>query len=159
MADYGLGGFFPQLKTARDLFEKLKWNLVRLEAAPRDAREAYDFFVTANHLVDWQWPDDPARRKEVRDRDVIPRICEHLANGAKHFSLGRHHDAVQHANVAPPAFAPDAFGAGFSTTEESIVQLGPTERAALGQDRINVVDLARQAVQYWQSHVGSSEPL
>ena len=37
MPDYGLGGFFPQLKTAQDLFAKLERDFERLKAAPDDA--------------------------------------------------------------------------------------------------------------------------
>src|SRR5262249_48685067 len=60
----------------------------RMLAEPLNAFPAWDFFVTANHLVDWIWPSAGSAQHRVERRwGTIPRICEHLANGAKHFII------------------------------------------------------------------------
>lgn len=138
--NYGLGGFFPPLKTAQDLFAKLERDFDRLKASPSDAYVAYDFFVTANHLVDWCWPGDSGHQKSVRRNDAIPRICEHLANGAKHLTLNHWHGAVQHAD-APP------------TTGELVIELGPSEAAALGHGKVTALKLAEEVIRYWKPKV------
>jgi hypothetical protein len=45
-------GFFT-LQTAHDLFAKLQREFDRLSARPTDIDVAWNFFVTADHLVDW----------------------------------------------------------------------------------------------------------
>jgi hypothetical protein len=92
--DYGFRGFF-ELRTPHDLLKKMQRDHSRLEANSLDAYAAFDFFVTANHLVDWVWPS--ATRQQLRDnREDVPllRVCEHLADGAKHFLLTRPHQAL-----------------------------------------------------------------
>lgn len=151
MPDYGLGGFFPQLRTANDLFAKLERDFERLKANPTNAEVAYDFYVTANHLVDWKWPNDAAKQSSMRKGDAIPRICQHLANGAKHFSLNQKHDAVQHADTVQEVFDPNTFDPGtFQAKDELMIEFGPTEAAELGVDRLNAVVLADKVIQYWK---------
>ena len=50
---------FAVLKRAADLVAKLEHDLERIRAAPEDAYAAFDFFVTADHIVDWLLPDWP----------------------------------------------------------------------------------------------------
>ncbi len=72
--DYGFRGFFA-LRTPQDLLAKLRHDHARLVDNPIDSYAAFDFFVTANHLVDWIWPS--ATRTQQRDNrraETIPRI-------------------------------------------------------------------------------------
>jgi len=45
-----------QLQTARDLLAKLGHDYERLRNSPNDAYVAFDFFVTAEHILDWLHP-------------------------------------------------------------------------------------------------------
>src|SRR4051812_13358756 len=56
----------------------------RMLAAPHDAFPASDFFIAAEHIVDWRWPDDGRMQREVRSHDP-GKTVSHLASGAKHF--------------------------------------------------------------------------
>ncbi len=85
------------LRTASDLRQKLRHDLDRLKWSPTNTYEAFNFFVTAEHLLDWQFPgyDDKAQRERVRSEEVILQITSHLANGAKHFQTqAKHHRSV-----------------------------------------------------------------
>jgi hypothetical protein len=60
MRDYGFRDFF-QIRNPYDLLDKMRHDLERLRSAPCHVYAAFDFFVTANHMVDWCWPSDGNR--------------------------------------------------------------------------------------------------
>jgi hypothetical protein len=78
------------LKTPEDLLQKLEREYAQLQANRIDEDTAWNFFMTAEHLPDWLARSDP---KSLRGKSIntfkrnhpITRICENLANGAKHF--------------------------------------------------------------------------
>ena len=62
-----LAGIFD-LKTPKDLLEKLGRDLERLRAAPNDTDHAFNFFVTAEHMPDWLHPGNKGKRDRERKR-------------------------------------------------------------------------------------------
>ncbi len=78
-------GFF-QLETPDDLLAKLERDFARMNRAPNDPDPAYDFFVTAEHMLDWLYPGNAGRksREEQRDRHALLQLVSHIATGAKH---------------------------------------------------------------------------
>lgn len=56
---------------------------------------AFDFFVTAEHIVDWTHPKDREKRKELRGLPLLA-VTSHIANDAKHFEVtAKHHQSVE----------------------------------------------------------------
>ncbi len=49
-------GFF-ELATPPDLLKKLRHDLSRVQQNLTDSYAAFDFFVTAEHILDWKYPD------------------------------------------------------------------------------------------------------
>jgi hypothetical protein len=91
LPNYGFGGL-PQLRDPQALLRKLKHDLARISAAPDDPYPVFDFFVTANHLIDWVWPTaGKEQHRKERAASAVTRICEHLGNGVKHFVLNAPH--------------------------------------------------------------------
>lgn len=140
------------------LLAKLRHDYGRVTRKPDDCYAAFDFFVTANSMVDWVWPSATAAQQN-RDRraDALPRICEHLANGAKHFVLTRPstHVAVTDLKVHKGAFSEafsDAFDVGML-----MVALNSDEAAELEIPTIPAHQLARRVLNYWEKRCG--EPL
>jgi hypothetical protein len=43
---------FGDLQTVADLFSKLEHDLGRMNASPEDTYTAFDYFVTAEHIID-----------------------------------------------------------------------------------------------------------
>lgn len=149
MSDYA--GFF-ELRSPPDLFQKLQWEYEGLRETPTDQYRAFNLFVTAEHLLDWQSPGDAnkERRKEARARSVLLRVCTHVANGAKHFKVtyGRH-DSVKGTQVSAAVFQPGAFPAdAFQTKKWLVIELDGDAARELGP-QIEVLDLARRLVEYW----------
>jgi hypothetical protein len=62
------------LSTPRPLLAKLSRELDRLQAAPNDVDHAFNFFVTAEHMLDWLHPGHSgkakARREDIRKSEV-----------------------------------------------------------------------------------------
>jgi hypothetical protein len=95
-------GFFS-LSTPSDLFRKLESDFERVLENPKDVYAAFDFCVTAWHLVDWMFPDTKSpERATMLKRHPILRACEHLAVGAKHFepNSDRHNSVSSMADTS-----------------------------------------------------------
>jgi hypothetical protein len=164
--DHGFGGFFD-LRTPQALFKKMRYDYDRMRREPLNIYPVYYFFVTANHLIDWIWPSAGSKRHQVeRDVETIPRICEHLANGAKHFILNRRHVAVSQIEsiVGPLVDIDEALAdpeipplASLDPDDGLYVTLEPAEATELGAERLTSVDLARRVLIYWGRRIGDGD--
>jgi hypothetical protein len=137
---------FFELRTAADLFRKIEDDLKVMEASPGDARLAFNFFVTVEHLPDW------LDRRDLVKKTCLLRIVSHLANGAKHFVLDdSRHKSVKNAEASGYVEA-DYMEPGYF--EESLdVHLSPDEAKEMGVDVIDTVSLGQKAVQFWRPYV------
>lgn len=155
--EYGFGGFF-NLRTPVDMFAKLRHDYQRLQSAPADSATAFDFFVTAHHLVDWLHPKDPAAQRHLRSTAAVPRICEHLANGAKHFSLNRRHESIAHADAPSPVFDGQRCDPAIFDTEPTLlITLEGDEAAAMGQASFTAPQLAQRVLAYWKTRLQAQD--
>lgn len=142
-------GFFD-LQTPVDLLQKLRHDFGRLKESPVDSYTAFDFFVTAYHMLEWRHPDNAKRRQMERDgKSKLLWVCSHLANGSKHFQATRR-DAVKDTIVHEGPFD-DAFADAFDVSElrveldgEAACEFGPS---------IGVLPLADKVVHFWEAHV------
>jgi hypothetical protein len=78
------------LKTPKGLLQKLEREYAKLQANRIDEDTAWTFFVTADHLPDWLARTDPKSSggdniNEFKRGHPVTRVCENLANGARHF--------------------------------------------------------------------------
>lgn len=148
---------FADLKTARDLLRKMEHDRARMSQDPMDTYAAFDFFVTAEHMLDWLIPDEPgkSRRRERQDRrdgNRLLRITSHLANGAKHFRVtAAQHESVEQADTIEGAFDPRAFStSAFSPSAFAFsglhVQLDDGEL-------LHAYSLADQVLELWRSEL------
>jgi hypothetical protein len=137
---------FFELRTAGDLFRKIEDDLKAMEASPGDARLAFNFFVTIEHLPDW------LGRRDLVKKTCLLRIISHLANGAKHFVLDNsRHNSVKNAEGSGYV-EPDYMESGYF--EESLdVRLSADEATEMGVEVIDTVSLGQKAVQFWRPYV------
>jgi hypothetical protein len=150
---------FAELRVPRDLVQKLEYDLERIRKSPQDQYAAFDFFVTAEHIVDWIHPDDEKARKAVRRSSSLLRITSHLANGVKNFEAkAKHHRSV--ADIEKSRYVEAGYvEAGYveaGYVEEGyfedplIVHLTSDEQKSFGQSNIEVATLAQQVFEYWK---------
>jgi hypothetical protein len=153
----GFNGF-GSLQTPGDLFEKLQHDLARVQRAPADSYAAFDFFVTAHHLLDWIYPGEVHReaRVELEKATVLLQLAAHIANGSKHrVAEHKKHHSVTDVDVHHGAFEPTAFeSTAFETETYLLVALEEPAASKYGS-QIAVSDLAVKVVQWWKDRLSS----
>lgn len=144
------------LQEATDLRRKLEHDLKVLERDPADAYAAFNFFVTAEHILDWLYPGgrgsaEAKERTAHRESRQLLKVVSHIANGAKHLILesNRHH-SVQHVDQISMASGTGEYGAGPYGGTGLVVALEGAAAEELG-DTISALDLARKVVEYWRN--------
>ncbi|SRR5712692_11511104 len=146
-------GFF-ELKTASDLLRKLKHDLEQLKKNPRDVYCAFNFFVTAEHMLDGSYPRQKNRQNNLKKCSVYLLICSHLANGAKHFEVdpNRHKsaaDAKSTGSYWPEGyFSSNYFPQNYWPKGRLVMQLQGSAERQLGK-QISVIELAEKVFQFW----------
>jgi len=140
---------FFELKTPADLFSKLEGDLAALEKSGQDARIAFNFFVTAEHLPDW------IGQRILVKANCILRIVSHIANGAKHFHLDeKRHNSVtgtEKYRVVEEGYAEPGY-----FYEPLLIQLSPNEAKELGLSEIDAVNLGHKVLEFWRPYVHAS---
>jgi hypothetical protein len=145
-------GFF-NLQTPQDLLQKLRHDFGRLRESPVDSYAAFDFFVTAYHILDWLHPGDSnnTTRKQMERGSNLLQVISHLANGSKHFHVTRHYvvkdTIVKVGAFDPAAFDPDSFDVG-----ELRVELDGDAAREFGTS-IGVLELADKALHFWEKYL------
>lgn len=147
-------GFTDYLQTPHDLLAKMEHDLARMKADPIEPYPAFDFFVAAEHMVDWRYPDDPAKQKETRSHDPC-RTVSHLASGAKHFEA----TAPRHKSVRSVERVADHEAAVWGTSpwdDTSWDYLGrPALIVTMADGReVEAIQLAELVLAYWRTELG-----
>lgn len=147
----GLGN----LEHPEDLLAKLHHDYERVRNTPGDSYAAFDFFVTAEHMIDWVLPGQPNRqaREKLRASSVLLQVVSHVASGAKHFiAESRHHQFVQHVDDVPATFQENAFQEDAFQTGRLSLTLEGTAAESLGE-HLDVRDLAARIRDFWDQHL------
>jgi hypothetical protein len=145
------------LTTPADLRDKLHREFERLKAEPLSFDHAFNFFVTAEHMLDWVYPGNQNRqgRTDAKNNSVLLQICSHLASGAKHFEVqDRRHNSISSTEPGMGCsiedyFEPGYFAPGYFGSLQ--VRLQGNAANELGQG-IEVIELAEKVIEYWDNH-------
>src|SRR5438094_10524793 len=146
-----MAGVFD-LRTPADLLDKLHRELERLRAEPNNADHAFNFFVTAEHMLDWIYPGSPgkAKRKALHKNEILLRVVSQLANSAKHLELFDVPDAVQHSGLGRQWRGPHPILRRVFDGSLGVRLGGQDATAALGLS-ILAIDLAERVYAYWSA--------
>ena len=153
-------GFFL-LRTANALLQKLERDFKKLKQHPLDVDLAFNFFVTAEHILDWKYPGraNKSNREKLRNAEVRLQVTSHLASGAKHFDVeAKHHTSVKDTGRVgywPEGYWPRGYWLEGYWSESLIVYLDGNA-ASLLSSQISVLDLASDVLQFWRSHLQST---
>ena len=151
------------LRSADDLCRKLEHDYGRVQANPADRFAAFDFVVTAWHLLEWRLPGNG--RKAARDalcsQNPILGVCEHLAVGAKHFEPSNPKlDSVADTHGDGP-WASGAWEQGTWAdgvwAEILTVSLDGAAATALGP-QLTMLELADVVMAFWRGTGGCPPP-
>jgi len=151
---------FAELLTPKDLLLKLRHDFERLERSASNVYVAFDFFVTADSMVDWVLPDEAdacgnrklsrsKERKKMRVENPLLTITTHIANGAKHFTVTQHDavDGIEKTHYVEPGYVEEGY-----FEDPVLLYLTPEEqeKSGLGSP-IKALDLAKDIVLLWSS--------
>ena len=145
---------FGDLQTAADLFSKLEHDLGRMNESPEDTFAAFDFFVTAEHMIDWMYPDESesGARSDLRRNVRMLEIVSHLANGNKHFQATQNrHKSVKGVEESHSGFHPNAFSTK-AFSPEAFQFVGLTIELDDGS-YVHALELAEDVLEYWQNKI------
>jgi len=148
---------FGELILLTHLLQKLRHDLERMKTSPKDQYAAFDFFVTAEHIIDWTHPDSKPDREALRLNVSLLRITSHIANGAKHFEV----KANRHESIS-------------AITKERLVEVGCVEEGCFEEPlrihltseeakalntpiTIDAISLASLVLEYWSENLGSKQ--
>ena len=141
---------FGELRHARDLVEKLRFDLARIESCQFNQYAAFDFFVTAEHIVDWLYPNDQSQRTLLRNSEPLLGIVSHIANGAKHFATTNYrHKSV--AGIEKDRYVEAGYVEEGYFEDMLLVHLAPDEAKRIGVSSIDARSLARQVLEFWEA--------
>ena len=142
---------FAQLRRPADLYAKLHYDLGRMLEDPGDEYPAFDFFVTAEHIVDWLHPASRHKQQALRKSDPLLQLVSHLANGAKHFeaTLSRH-DSV--GSMTRETYVESSFEVPGVADDVLVVTLTDSQAKVFGSAHFEVVTLAHRVIDYWRPH-------
>jgi len=142
---------FAELQVPHDLVRKLEYDLERIRKSPQDQYAAFDFFVTAEHIVDWIHPTDEPARKQLRSSSSLLKITSHLANGVKHFEAkASHHRSV--VDVEKTRYAEPGYFAEDYVAEPLFIHLTSEEERSFGCATIEIAEFAQQVLDYWRAN-------
>ena len=153
-----MAGIFELAKPS-DLLQKLNRELERLRRSPGDADHAFNFFVTAEHLLDWIYPGSSGKsqREALRNGDPLLELISHIASGAKHFDkLSTHHRSMSGSKSVSGYFSRDYwprgwFGRGYFSEESIEISVTGPAAKALGSSTVTALDLAQHVLAYWSA--------
>ncbi|MAM00520.1 MAG: hypothetical protein CL583_18930 [Alteromonadaceae bacterium] len=148
---------FCDLKSAPDLYKKLERDYHRIVKDEADPYCAFDFLVTAYHMIDWIYPNDKNRQREFEQKQVLLQLCSHIANGAKHFEA----TASKHKSVS--SLGKQAVWNASSVTERGWEASSVTYRLQIELDGVakerfgasmTVRALADELLVFWSEKLG-----
>jgi hypothetical protein len=140
------------LKTPKDLLNKLRHDYDRMSQQPANSYPAFDFFVAAHHLFEWACPQvkgelsDFLKRKSDYENDLL-ETCRAIANGSKHFKPNKN------TQLSGSAFDPHVFDNSAVQVGKLIVELKGQVAAELGLE-VEALVLAGKVLEFWERYPG-----
>ena len=138
-------GFSPRLQSQAHLLGKLRTDLARLVSNPGDDYAAWDFFVTAEAMRDWE--RSRGRNPMGLDDPLLLRVSD-VANHGKHYLTYDPRLVIVRDIETAGTFDPEAFDTEAFDTEMRLVIATDDEPGSE-----SAVDLARRAVDWWEAEL------
>lgn len=142
---------FGKLVSVENYWEKLKWEFDLLKSDPDNIYYAFNFSVTAYHLLEWVAPRP--MRTENPDWKIIKgnvkflKECEQLANGAKHFEIDKkRHNSVK--SLESEGYVEEGY-------VEEVYFEEPIVITFADNSKVNILDFAKSLMKDWEKELKS----
>jgi hypothetical protein len=148
-------GIFDLL-SADDLCAKLEHDFGRVAKRPSNVYAAFDFVITAWHLLEWRFPGNAehSRRKAIRAENPVIEVCEHLAVSGKHYEpMDPRHRSVRVSrrdSVWKRGVFAEGFWAQAMWRDELVIEFDGPAKDAFG-DEMRFLDFAERVMEFWRT--------
>jgi hypothetical protein len=146
---------FVELATIQDYCKKLKFDYNQLKADNLNQYKAFNFFITAHHLLDWLFPDKEKNntiRKRIVD-EIIFKVCSHIANGIKHFEVNpKRHSSVN--KIEKVGYVQAGYVEAGYVKETIYITLENKAREIFG-NTIEIEYLAEEIIEFWKKELNN----
>lgn len=128
-----------------------------MDSHPFDIYLAFNFFVTAESMLDWIYPGNQNRkvRTKIRNSEYLLGITSDLATGAKHFSgLSEIHKSVEKTDLSIGCFPRGFFPKGYFPVGyfgDGVLQIQLDKNLSEeGRTMITACELSHKVLDYWE---------
>jgi hypothetical protein len=140
---------FIELKSVSDYWKKLLFDYTELKKRDNDTYIAFNFFVTAYHLLDWVFEGNYSDERTELNKEPILKICSHIANGIKHFEPKRHNSVkkIKKKGLYEEGFYEEGF-----YENPIIIYIDDDFISDIGNS-IRISDLAQMVIEFWEKEL------
>lgn len=140
---------FGKIETVQHYWSKLNWEYENLKSDPDNTYHAFNFAITAYHLLEWVAPKPIGSQNPdwtiIKNNVGYLKVCEQLANGAKHFEI----DKKRHSSV--DSLESDGY------VEDGYVEDGYFEEPIVitlaDQSKVKILDFAQSLMIDWEKEL------
>ena len=142
---------FVELRNVKDYWKKLLFDFDHLRENEEHTYTAFNFFVTAYHLIDWIFEGQKSEERTELHQKPLMKLCSHIANGAKHFHIdSKRHKSVK--KIEKDRYVEEGYVEEGYFEEPIIIYLSEPLKSKFGES-ISVVDLAEQIIDFWKNEL------
>lgn len=145
------------MKTPGDLWRKLVFEYDQLKRDNENIYLAYNFITTAWNMLDWIFDGERhnSEKTELKNNNTILLICEHIANGAKHFHL-RNSNLQSVDEIKKDRYVEEGYWGEDYSESPILIELNEKHHNEFGKT-ININTLAELVMHFWESELKSRE--
>lgn len=147
---------FVELSTINDYCGKLKYDYNQFKLDGDNVYIAFNFFLTAYHLIDWLFEGKYNDKDRERiNKEPIIRICSNIANGIKHFETDKkRHNSIK--EIEREKCVEDGYVEQGYFDEPIMIRLDDTLERQFGKE-IPIIELADRVMDFWRVELEKRE--
>ncbi len=139
---------FIELRNVDDYWKKLNFDFENLKQDDENVYVAFNFFVTAYHLIDWIFEGQYTEERTVLNRKPIVKLCNHVANGIKHFETkAKRHNSVD--EIKKDRYIEEGYVAEGYVESPIVIYLDDNMIPEFGES-IKIAELAEKVMKFWK---------
>ncbi len=148
---------FVEIKSVPDYWKKLNFDFSKLRVNDNDTYLAFNFFVTAYHMIDWIFEAKHHEERSDLNNEPIMKICNHIVSGIKHFVPGskRHNSVVE---IEKERYVEDGYAEEGYFEDPILIYLDEKFESEFGKS-IKVIELATRVMSFWDTELNKRKLL
>jgi hypothetical protein len=144
---------FIELKSVPDYWKKLNFDYTELKSNDNDIYVAFNFFVTAYHMIDWVFEGKYSKERIDLNSKPIMKVCNHIVSGIKHFEPdSKRHNSV--LDIEKERYVEEDYIENGYFEDPIIIHLDEKLESEFGKS-IKVMKLAKRVMCFWDAELNN----